>query len=86
LRKATTEIHTDEANGYEYYLFSGAKMTPIRKFRSVFYNALAGDCMDLDTFIRLNKLDLSSPADIIRIVDFYNKSKTGANVIAKHGK
>jgi hypothetical protein len=73
---------SDEKNGYQYYVMLGDDLFPFLKFRSEVYPQLISDSQALSQYIRVQRLSPSHHADIIRIIDFYNKEVRSRSMLA----
>jgi hypothetical protein len=74
----------DDAGAYQYYLQHGEILLELHKFRNKLYPKLVSSSSILLNFIEMNKLNPSNAADIIRIVEFYNKTRNSMDVVASN--
>jgi hypothetical protein len=84
LRKSINDDSTSEivdAAQYKYFLYHDKEILAIRKFRTKFYAELARNSA-LAKFVHVNRLNPNSTADVLRIVDFYNKEFSNTNMMA----
>jgi hypothetical protein len=72
----------DDKNGYEYYVTKGEELIPFHKFRAEVYPQLINNSQALIRYMHVRKLSPNQQADIIRIVDFYNKDVRSRSVLA----
>lgn len=72
----------DDKNGYQYYVTLGEDVIPFLKFRSEVYPQLISDSQALSQYIHVQRLSPNHHADIIRIVDFYNKEVRSRSMLA----
>jgi hypothetical protein len=74
----------DDARAYQYYLQHEEILLELHKFRSKLYPKLVSKSSILSNFIETNRLNPSDAADIIRIVEFYNKARNSMDVVASN--
>lgn len=60
---------------FSYFVQSESQLTDIRDFAHKVYPAMR-DLPAVADFVSINKLDIHSPADAIRIIQFFNRSAT----------
>lgn len=75
----------DDKNGYQYYVTLGEDLIPFLKFRSEVYPHLINDSHALTQYIHVQRLSPNHQADIIRIVEFYNKEVRSRSMLASAG-
>jgi hypothetical protein len=74
----------DEAKAYQYYLQHKEILLELHMFRNKLYPKLVSSSSILSNFIETNRLNPSDAADIIRIVEFYNKNRNSMDVLASN--
>lgn len=79
---SSTADLTDDAKGYHYYLQSGSDLIVLHKFQSKLYPRLLRESETLSDYIGENNLNAGLPADIIRIVAYYNRTRNANQVTA----
>jgi hypothetical protein len=65
---------SDDGNSYNYFVLSDNELMTLNKFRTKVYPALLTRSETLSRFMEDNKLNPNHRADIIKIVDYYNKT------------
>jgi hypothetical protein len=79
---SSTADLTDDAKGYHYYLQSGSDLIVLHKFQSKLYPRLLRESGTLSDYIGENNLNPNLPADVIRIVAYYNRTRNANQVTA----
>lgn len=79
-------VSEDDAEGYRYYFQSGDQVAGIRQFRTRLFSRLLQSSKMLRQYMYEKKLSPASTADIILIIDFYNRHQPAANAIARHNQ
>lgn len=76
---------SDDKNGYQYYVSVDDDLIPFLKFRSEVYPRLISNSEALSQYMHLQRLSPNHHADIIRIVEFYNKEVRSRSMLASAG-
>jgi hypothetical protein len=79
---SSTADPADDANGYRYYLQSGNDLIALHKFQTKLYPRLLQESGTLSGYIGENNLNPGLPADVIRIVAYYNRTRDANPVTA----
>lgn len=72
----------DNKNSYHYFVYTENELIPINKFRTKVYPYLINLSESLSAFIHANRLNPNLRADIIKIVEYYNKESRSKSLVA----
>ncbi len=64
-----------DQTAYEYFIRSEDILIPLSKFRHTLYDELVKNTIGLRIFVKANKLNPTTAADAIRIIQFSNKQE-----------
>lgn len=81
VRTASSDVEQD-ASGYHYYYQVHDDVVSLHRFRNRTYPAMVRACESLLPYVEQNHLDPTEPADIILIIDHYNKSRSMTGAVA----
>lgn len=82
--KSNLSDPSDDASGYHYYYQIRHEIVALHKFKSKAFPIMVRTCESLLPYVEQNKLNPTFSADVIRIIDFYNKTQALDNSLASN--
>ncbi len=86
LRKQRSNVrYPSDANDFTYYCWYNNQLTTLGKFaRRIYPELLSTHKQTLMDFVKANRLDIRTAANVIRIVEYYNQLLAIEGTLAKH--